>query len=143
MRNCWRCKCVTPQEIVREQKSNGTWAIGYVCELCEGWTGDGECKSYWMRHEHLRSHGIIIESLRVKGELARLQPCIICNEPGELHHWAPQCVERQFEEYNKWPTAYLCQKHHAEWHRIVTPDYELLKSKNPQTQQSLLNGETQ
>lgn len=44
--------------------------------------------------------------------------CICCET--ECHHWAPRHLFREECEY--WPHSYLCKKHHAQWHRIVTPN---------------------
>lgn len=48
--------------------------------------------------------------------------CAVCGAiGGELHHWAPEALADKFPEWNSWPAAYLCRKHHREWHEVVTP----------------------
>jgi len=48
--------------------------------------------------------------------------CVICGEPAEVHHWAPQALREAFgEEWELWPWAALCVGHHRQWHDIVTP----------------------
>jgi 5-methylcytosine-specific restriction endonuclease McrA len=47
--------------------------------------------------------------------------CEVCGATGtELHHWAP--IHIFGAEAWLWPTAYLCQKCHNRWHRLVTPN---------------------
>ena len=45
------------------------------------------------------------------------QPCAYygCKEKGtEYHHFAPRHL---FDDADYWPIAYLCIKHHTEWHK--------------------------
>lgn len=43
--------------------------------------------------------------------------CAVCGVEGaERHHWAPESIFGAGEA-NRWPASYLCQHHHAEWHR--------------------------
>lgn len=45
--------------------------------------------------------------------------CAVCGAEGaERHHWAPESIFGAGEA-NRWPTSYLCQRHHAEWHRLM------------------------
>jgi hypothetical protein len=49
--------------------------------------------------------------------------CVICGQPGETHHWAPQAMSEQFgDDWFHWPVCPLCQGHHRLWHQIVTPE---------------------
>lgn len=44
------------------------------------------------------------------------EPCAVCGKLGtQLHHFAPRHLWP--ETADEWPTAYLCQDHHDEWHR--------------------------
>jgi len=44
--------------------------------------------------------------------------CAVCGHEGaERHHWAPSAVFG--DEANRWPTSFLCQQHHAQWHRLM------------------------
>ena len=46
--------------------------------------------------------------------------CEVCDaNEGELHHWAPQYL---FEDAEQWPKSYLCRSCHKRWHDLVTPD---------------------
>jgi hypothetical protein len=49
-----------------------------------------------------------------------VQGCI--NRGVEWHHWAPQHLAGQFAAPTRWPLGLLCRHHHAEWHRVVTPN---------------------
>ncbi|HET8707729.1 MAG TPA: hypothetical protein VFM46_15610 [Pseudomonadales bacterium] len=58
----------------------------------------------------------------VVNNLAYAEPCAVkgCENIGtELHHFAPRHLF--FERADYWPTAYLCDAHHREWHDKVTP----------------------
>jgi hypothetical protein len=61
------------------------------------------------------------ESLPLLQNLAlSSEPCVVCGELGtEYHHFAPRFL---FSDADSWPTAYLCARHHHEWHDKVTPD---------------------
>jgi len=90
---------------------------------CERWA---EKPVHWLKHDSLRekleAQGNTLEEIPTVGDYSGLQPCVICGEPGEIHHWAPQALQEAFgEEWIKWPTAPLCLKHHRLWHRVVTP----------------------
>ena len=39
---------------------------------------------------------------------------------GSAHHWAPVHLFGG-DEADRWPTGWLCQPCHTEWHRLVTP----------------------
>lgn len=48
-------------------------------------------------------------------------PCEVhgCDsEETELHHFFPRHI-RGVEVASLWPVAFLCRKHHAEWHELV------------------------
>jgi len=38
------------------------------------------------------------------------------NRGSEYHHFAP---EHLFEDFNDWPTGWLCMEHHDLWHKIT------------------------
>lgn len=47
--------------------------------------------------------------------------CVVCGKPGaQLHHFAPKHLFNN--DADRWPTGYLCQEHHDEWHNKLTPD---------------------
>jgi len=47
-------------------------------------------------------------------------PCERCGSSGgtEEHHWAP---EHLFDDFDEWPTSFLCVPCHKYWHNVVTP----------------------
>jgi hypothetical protein len=59
------------------------------------------------------------------------QPCAVRNCPNldtQEHHIAPRSLERYFDDdWLNFPTIYLCQFHHRQWHEVVTwylPGYQ-------------------
>jgi hypothetical protein len=48
-----------------------------------------------------------------------LRPCEHCGRVDgvELHHWAPR---GQFEDFDTWPTGWLCRACHRRWHEKMT-----------------------
>lgn len=49
--------------------------------------------------------------------------CDVCEsyENVQEHHWALRCDSDRFRDWQAWPTAWLCQECHSEWHKITTP----------------------
>jgi hypothetical protein len=48
-----------------------------------------------------------------------LDPALVCVRCGsnvgvERHHWAPAS---KFDDFDMWPTAWLCSECHSTWHR--------------------------
>jgi hypothetical protein len=50
------------------------------------------------------------------------EPCAVCKEKrgSQYHHFAPRHLFGT--ECEDWPGAWLCKKHHDQWHDIVTPN---------------------
>ena len=45
--------------------------------------------------------------------------CEVCGAIGaEKHHWAPWSIFG--DEFERWPTSFLCQRCHATWHQRMT-----------------------
>jgi len=67
--------------------------------------------------------GFDIEELPIN-EDGRIERCAVCGELGvDNHHWLPHYIaEKVGEDAEKWPQAWLCQKHHDEWHSLLTPN---------------------
>jgi hypothetical protein len=88
------------------------------CFWCNERTGTGFVKREWCR-----ANGIDPEELEiVKDNRSEDYPCAVCgHHETELHHWAPGYLADNFEDPHDWPTAWLCRKHHEEWHHAVTP----------------------
>jgi hypothetical protein len=108
-------------------------------EPCRGWEGSRLCTEVYGERVAVRiSNGKLIirhscvccgwlSSYNLPGtqaEAARLTlaadwtdsvpPCERCGKAGsERHHWAPRSL---FEDADKWPTSYLCGRHHRQWH---------------------------
>lgn len=79
--------------------------------------------SYNLPHSALAGLGYVsVGDLQVIDD-RRENPCEVCGELGtEWHHWAPGSLAYLFgDNWAQWPGAYLCRKHHAMWHDIVTP----------------------
>lgn len=74
----------------------------------------------------------ILNSLSVGADYSlNNPPCKRCGAIGtELHHWAPKEL---FEDAEEWPTAYLCPKHHQEWHNKVTNKLRTLQRREERT----------
>lgn len=107
----------------RQIKANGSVAIGWWCLECHRWAIPGGA---WLKHSEVEAHLLPfkskIEDIPVAEDYSQDHPCVICGEPGEWHHFAPQAWAEEFgDDWRLWPGAYLCIKHHQQWHRIVTP----------------------
>jgi hypothetical protein len=59
---------------------------------------------------------------RIRNDYSTETRCCVCGETGaQLHHFAPRSLADYFgNEWHSWPTVYLCQEHHRQWHEIVT-----------------------
>ena len=77
----------------------------------------------------LNRYGVTIEDLSVIEDYrSEKYRCVICGDPAEDHHWAPQALADAFgDDWHKWPHAPLCVKHHRQWHDIVTPELAHMK----------------
>ena len=110
---------------LRAQKvANGTLQFAWRCLDCNRWA---EKPARWLPHtiirEELKRWDVKAVDILVKDYSAR-QTCEIenCNNPGEVHHWAPRAYRNEFgDEWPLWPTIILCKQHHDLWHRVVTP----------------------
>jgi hypothetical protein len=102
------------------RKSNGKKDIAWFCHDC------GTRISNWLKHSEIWKRKLKWAELEVVVDNTLGKPCAVdgCTRRGvELHHWAPTThCERFGDLHERWPTSWLCRHHHAEWHRIVTPD---------------------
>jgi len=122
-------------EDVRMRKqitSSGSIQYAWRCAACNRWA---ENPMKWIPHDLLKKalerQGKKIEDVPVIEDYSTLTPCVICSNPGEFHHWAPQAYESDFGvEWTAWPTAALCLEHHRQWHSIVTPTLVNHKTKD-------------
>jgi hypothetical protein len=104
----------------RQIAANGVNQFGWWCEKCERWAVKGKP---FLSHGWLQARNIQPNEIPIIADYSHETPCVICGEPGELHHWAPQALNNQGgEEWHRYPTEYLCRYHHRLWHMIVTPE---------------------
>ena len=121
-----RCsRCNGDRVLLRRQiAGNGVNQFGWWCEKCERWAVKGKA---FLPHDlvmgWLRKHNIEPDQIPIIADYSHETPCVICGDPGEWHHWAPQALANQGgEDWHKYPGAYLCRHHHRLWHMIVTPE---------------------
>jgi hypothetical protein len=104
--------------------ANGVVRYAWYCLACQRWAVFG---GQWISHAsltlRLAQQGARPEDIPIVQDDSAVAPCVICGDPGEAHHWAPQHLKEAFgDEWYKWPTANLCRPHHDLWHHILTPN---------------------
>lgn len=100
------------ERVAAHRVTNGSIQARIICLACNGW------RSYALPHGMLRIADIA--TLEIVFDVAERGVCQVrgCDELGaEVHHWAP----RQYfgDEADDWPMAYLCPRHHGEWHKRI------------------------
>lgn len=120
---CAHCGSITSVKLRKHIISSGVAQIAWWCIDCERWA---QKPPQWIKHtivaKRLAKQGNTIDDIPNVADNSDATPCIICGEPGEVHHWAPQAYELEFgEDWWSYPTCSLCKHHHDQWHRIVTP----------------------
>ena len=105
----------------RNQTANGALQVGWYCTFCQRWAVEGKpFVTKWQAEQITAQVGKSLDDVPYIGGLSDLPACIICGHPQtELHHFAPQEYRDLFENWAEWPTAYLCPKHHSQWHELV------------------------
>lgn len=103
--------------------ANGLRQFGWYCLDCQRWA---EKPIRWLAHTWVEAvcqrHGKTSADIPAIADFSNENNCIICGQPGEMHHWAPQALKNHFgEDYWRWPMAALCVLHHRLWHNAVTP----------------------
>lgn len=95
-------------EIVQVIRTSGAPDLRRECLDC-GHLSNG------VRHDAVSN----VAALRVAQDYRlTVPPCCVCGVRGvELHHWAPRVLFPN--EYDIWPTAWLCPKCHARWHNTM------------------------
>jgi hypothetical protein len=79
----------------------------WFCQNCEH-----RSNLYEPNHPHLIYVKVFDESEQTA--------CERCGRLGaEEHHWMPRHLRPS--DCDQWPTGFLCQACHAEWHGVVTP----------------------
>jgi hypothetical protein len=122
---CARCYSLEHVKMRRQITASGVSQIAWYCEKCKRWA---ELPVRWQPHDllipALAKQGATIDNLPVVNDRSHTAPCVICGEPGEWMHWAPQALAEQFgPEWGKWPQDPLCVKHHRQWHDTVWPGH--------------------
>lgn len=112
---CKHCKVQRWADLTRDITASGVSQIYWQCQTCKC-----NATGTFIEHEKVTKYGINIDDIPVVMDY-RGERCAVCGELGaEYHHWAPRHLFGDADA-EKWPGAYLCQKHHTLWHRIVTP----------------------
>jgi hypothetical protein len=109
-----RCSyCSTPGKLYRQTNGNGAFVVVERCPKCKGNTRPGF--PFLSKKDHLDW-----ETLPLFDDLTKhSEPCAVkgCGRKDtESHHFAPKHL---FEDFNDWPTAWLCQEHHRQWHKLT------------------------
>lgn len=116
-RRCWPERWPSPSKpnhlyvraLFGVYNAGGTLMAMVVCGRC----GHGRRS---VSRRDLTAHSVALDSVPILADYRR-DYCERCGTIGaQLHHMAPQAL---FEDANNWPTAYLCQPCHAEWHRTM------------------------
>lgn len=100
--------------------SNGYEQYGWYCLSCKRWAVRGKpFIGRWDAAFVVQKYGKTLADVPIIGEKGN-EVCAICGAPNtELHHFAPQEYRDSFDNWQEWPTAYLCPKHHTQWHELV------------------------
>lgn len=120
--NCARCGSANVK-LRRSIAGNGKSQISWFCLACKSWATK---PVLWLNHEAVnaylaRWHKSIVD-IPTLDDYSTNAPCVVCGEPGEWMHWAPQALADAFgDEWAKWPQDPLCVKHHRLWHDTVWP----------------------
>lgn len=110
---CRKCSCEDGY-LAQYIKVNGQISLRWVCDWCEDYAtagdlpramlGDFKIETLPLRVDHSQEDNLWPE-------------CEQCGAPAvTFHHWAPRSL------FPDWPTglgAYLCQRHHDEWHDVT------------------------
>lgn len=116
-KHCTRCNRQVRARLVRNIATNGVSQVYWQCPLCNR-SIDNPTK--YIKHEPIKEYGIDLDELPVIENYSGSFLCAVCQSPyAEYHHWLPRHLS---EEADLWPGAYLCQRHHAFWHQLLTPD---------------------
>lgn len=113
-------KCGTSCTLARDATASGSVQIFWWCSYC--WNYPDPFHAF-IPHEYVSSTlKVNIASLTVieRYPSAPKPKCAVCGKQGaQLHHFAPKHL---FKDAERWPTNYLCDEHHTEWHAKVTPN---------------------
>jgi hypothetical protein len=135
---CRKCGKIEAVRIRYDIKADKSKQFFWFCESCQRLVIME--KGAFLGYDEVIPH---VESLpselqekfwieRIRNDNSALAKCCVCHcEGAQLHHFAPQTLADYFgNEWHNWPTAYLCQDHHRQWHEIVTwylPGYKQMQ----------------
>ena len=120
---CRFCTFIDAVKLRRKIASNGVNMYTWWCTECEQHASvltfiPHKVVKGWQDSNKLK---ISLDEIPVVDDFSHELPCVICGQPGEYHHWAPQSLAEFFgNDWQKWPGSALCRKHHNQWHSIVT-----------------------
>jgi len=116
---CKKCNNAGVFELVRNITNSGTSQVYWMCRFCKD---NANGSAIYIKHEKIKAVGIEIDDIKVINDYRSLEnACVVCGELGAaLHHFAPRYLFG--DRADDWPTGYLCNFHHMQWHGLVTPD---------------------
>lgn len=105
--------CRRTPDLARTITASGVSHVYLFCWSCGKKTGTA---TWNIPHIDLKRSGYSIDKIKI----ARVNHRPICERCGhigaELHHWAPQAI---FRNSDNWPTGYLCVSCHRDWHKTM------------------------
>ncbi len=117
-------------ELGKTIMSSGKYHVWYRCRICE--------KNVTLPGPYISKKSLVLANLNFDNLPTFIDyrlnnpPCAVCGAVGtELHHFAPK--ELFPDTFNEWPTAYLCDPHHREWHNKITIPLRTLRNKERKT----------
>lgn len=114
MKTCVKCNS-EEVKIGFAKKVNGDIAYPYYCESC------GFVEKQYVSKTIAMSLNYELKEVYFNSYFRQKNYCAVCGSSDvELHHFAPTHLFGS--ESDKWPKAYLCRKHHKQWHDLVTPN---------------------
>lgn len=117
---CKQCQRETQFVLHQQIFVSGSINFLWVCSFCET-RNPGRGNKFFIPHDTIKKH-LTQEQIDA---LPKLLPdlmvrCARCgHRECELHHWAPQHL---FDDSEDWPKDYLCRDCHDLWHKVVTPN---------------------
>ena len=107
----------TETRIVKQISASGAEQVFVQCLTCgQNVTREKTHRGAFLKKPSNSDNLPIVADYRERGGI-----CEVCGAVGtETHHWAPRYLFD--DDADKWPTAQLCPRCHAHWHRMVTPN---------------------
>ena len=104
------CACANRKVVVAALVyANGVKHYKLRCNDCGHWLGGPVARE--------KLDNATMKSAPMVQANAANHSCARCGSPAtELHHWAPRSL---FDDFDVWPTAWLCRACHARWHSII------------------------